>query len=107
MMGGVFAAAILLAAGGQVEAQPFFWADTNYSVTVTPQMAAYGSRGIHVHDPSAITKCGDEYWIFYTGRGIPSYHSKDLVTWQRGPSVFTNAPAWVANTIPQNRWMYY
>ncbi len=70
-------------------------------------MARYGSRGIRVHDPSAIVKCGDEYWIFYTGRGIPCYHSKDLVTWQRGPSVFTNAPVWVATTIPQNRWMYY
>jgi arabinan endo-1,5-alpha-L-arabinosidase len=105
---GIFVAATALAAGGQVEAQPawtFFWADTNYSVT--PQMAAFGSRGIHVHDPSAIVKCGDEYWIFATGRGVASYHSKDLKTWQRGPAVFTNAPAWVAKTIPQNRWMYY
>jgi arabinan endo-1,5-alpha-L-arabinosidase len=108
--GGVFAAAILLIPGGLAEAQPSsysFWAATNYMVAVTPEMAAYGSRGIHVHDPSAITKCRDEYWIFYTGRGIPSYHSTNLITWERGPAVFTNAPAWVAKTIPQNRWMYY
>jgi arabinan endo-1,5-alpha-L-arabinosidase len=102
----IFAAAVSLAACGRAEAQ-MFWGETNYSVAVSPQMAAFGSRGVRVHDPSAITKCGDEYWIFYTGRGIPSYHSRDLITWERGPSVFTNAPAWVATTVPQNRWMYY
>jgi arabinan endo-1,5-alpha-L-arabinosidase len=102
----IFAATLSLAAAECVEAQ-MSWADTNYSVAVSPQMAAFGSRGVHVHDPSAITKCGDEYWIFYTGRGIPSYHSKNLITWERGPSVFTNAPDWVATTVPRNRWMYY
>ncbi|HTR41596.1 MAG TPA: arabinan endo-1,5-alpha-L-arabinosidase [Pseudomonadales bacterium] len=106
-IGGFFAMAALLTFNGRADAQPFYWADTNYSVTVTPQMAAYGSRGIHVHDPSAIIKCGDEYWVFYTGYGIPSYHSKDLTTWERGPSVFTNPPAWAEHAIPQNRWMRY
>jgi arabinan endo-1,5-alpha-L-arabinosidase len=99
-------ATLLLVATERIEAQ-MLWAYTNYSVAVTPQMAAFGSRGIHVHDPSAIVKCGDEYWIFSTGHGIPSYHSKDLITWERGPSVFTNAPDWVAMTVPRNRWMYY
>ena len=33
------------------------------------------SNHIHVHDPSTIVKCGNEFWVFYTGRGIPSYHS--------------------------------
>lgn len=103
---GIFIAALSLATVERVEAQ-MSWANTNYSVAITPQMAAYGSRGVHVHDPSAVIKCGDEYWAFSTGRGIPSYHSKDLITWERGPSVFTNAPAWVATTVPGNRWMYY
>ena len=66
-----------------------------------------GNRDVRVHDPSAILKCNDEYWIFYTGRGIPSYHSRDMLKWEHGPSVFTNAPAWVAQTVPRNRWMYY
>lgn len=98
---------VLVIASEAAEAQTPYWMGTNFSTVVTPQMAAYGSRGVHVHDPSAIVKCGDEYWIFYTGRGIPSYHSKDLKTWERGPAVFTDAPTWVAKTIPQNRWMYY
>jgi arabinan endo-1,5-alpha-L-arabinosidase len=66
-----------------------------------------GNREVRVHDPSAPIKCTDDYWIFYTGRGIPSYHSKDLIKWEHGPAVFTNAPAWVARTVPRNHWMYY
>ena len=66
-----------------------------------------GNREVRVHDPSAIIKCDNEYWIFYTGRGIPSYHSKDMVKWEHGPAVFTNAPAWVAQAVPRNHWMYY
>ena len=66
-----------------------------------------GSRHIRVHDPSTIVKCGDEYWLFYTGPGVASLHSKDLVKWERGPAVFTNAPAWAAQAVPANRWIYY
>jgi arabinan endo-1,5-alpha-L-arabinosidase len=68
------------------------------------EAAAYlqklGSRGVGVHDPSTIVKCKDEYWIFYTGRGVPSYHSRDLVTWERGPQVITTAPDWLAQVVP-------
>ena len=62
---GIFIAALSLATVERVEAQ-MSWANTNYSVAITPQMAAYGSRGVHVHDPSAVIKCGDEYWVFST-----------------------------------------
>ena len=62
-----------------------------------------GSRGIRVHDPSTIVKCKDEYWIFCTGRGTPSFRSKDLVTWERGPQTFTKSPEWVAQAVPGNR----
>ena len=65
------------------------------------------SRGIVTRDPSDIVKCGDEYWVFYTGRGVPSYHSKDLVKWERGPAVFKTAPEWIAGTAPKNRNMNY
>ena len=106
----VLVAGFVLLAGTALRAQtptPSFWSDTNASFEVSTQMAEYGSRGIRVHDPSPIIKCGDEYWLFYTGRGVPSYHSKDLIKWERGPAVFTEAPAWVAKTVPRNRWMYY
>lgn len=65
------------------------------------------SRGIVTRDPSDIVKCKDEYWVFYTGRGVPSYHSKDLVHWERGPAVFKTAPEWIAAAVPENRNMSY
>ena len=65
------------------------------------------SRGIVARDPSSIVKCKDEYWVFYTGRGVPSYHSKDLVKWERGPTVFKTAPEWIAKIVPENRNMVY
>jgi len=67
------------------------------------RQAKLGSRGVRVHDPSTIVKCKDEYWIFYTGRDVRSYRSKDLVTWEAGPNIFTNSPSWVAEAVPANR----
>ena len=63
------------------------------------------SRGIITRDPSTIVKCKDEFWVFYTGRGVPSFHSKDLVTWVPGPPAFKTAPEWIAAAVPQNRNM--
>lgn len=65
------------------------------------------SRGIVTRDPSDVVKCKDEYWVFYTGRGVPSYHSKDLLHWQRGPAVFSEPPEWIATNVPGNRRMSY
>ena len=65
------------------------------------------SRGVVTRDPSSIVKCKDEYWVFYTGRGVPSYHSRDLVKWKRGPAVFMTAPEWIAKIVPENRNMSY
>jgi arabinan endo-1,5-alpha-L-arabinosidase len=48
----------------------------------------------HVHDPSTIVRCGDEYWLFATGAGIISWHSTDLIHWRQGPSVFSQLPRW-------------
>ena len=58
------------------------------------------SRGISTRDPSTIVKCKDEFWVFYTGRGIPSFHSKDLMKWEAGPPVFRTAPEWIAKAVP-------
>jgi arabinan endo-1,5-alpha-L-arabinosidase len=71
------------------------------------QIAPFGSRGVHVHDPSTIVKCGNEFWVFYTGRGVPSYYSRDLVKWEPGPRVFTNAPAWTDHAVPAHRGSYF
>jgi arabinan endo-1,5-alpha-L-arabinosidase len=65
------------------------------------------ARGIATHDPSTIVKSKDDFWVFYTGRGVPSVHSKDLVQWTRGPAVFSNAPAWIAQAVPANRNIDY
>lgn len=70
-------------------------------------VAAY-VRNAFVHDPSTLIKCKDEFWVFATGRGVPSWHSKDLATWERGPAVFnSNAPPWVAEAVPANRALGY
>jgi arabinan endo-1,5-alpha-L-arabinosidase len=60
------------------------------------------TRTVRAHDPSTIVKCKDEYWVFCTGRGIPSYHSRDLRVWESGPHVISNAPPWAAEAVPQN-----
>jgi arabinan endo-1,5-alpha-L-arabinosidase len=73
-------------------------------MTVLP-LEKSASRGIVTRDPSDIVKCKDEYWVFYTGRGVPSYHSKDLMKWERGPAVFKMAPEWIATTVPENHNM--
>ena len=83
--------------------------------TNTPELASRAglpleqtaSRGIVTRDPSTIVKCKGEFWVFYTGRGIPSFHSKDLVKWEPGPAVFQTAPEWIATTVPENRNMNY
>ncbi|HEY3855878.1 MAG TPA: arabinan endo-1,5-alpha-L-arabinosidase [Verrucomicrobiae bacterium] len=80
--------------------------ETKKSVTALP-LEQSASRGIVTRDPSDIVKCKDEYWVFYTGRGVPTYHSKDLVKWERGPAVFKTAPEWIASAVPENRNMSY
>ena len=74
---------------------------------VASPLAPFVIQNVAVHDPSTIVKCKDEFWVFYTGRGVPCYHSKDLVKWERGPAVFTNAPGWVAEKVPANRRLDY
>ena len=76
------------------------------SIAVLP-LEQSASRGITTRDPSSIVKCKDEYWVFYTGRGVPSYRSRDLVNWERGPAVFKTAPDWIARLVPANRNMQY
>lgn len=72
--------------------------------SVTAAGVAPYVRNVYVHDPSTLIKCGDEFWVFATGRGVPSWHSQDLARWEAGPDIFNgNAPPWVAATVPDHR----
>jgi beta-xylosidase len=62
-----------------------------------------GSRDIRAHDPSTLVLCEGEYWMYHTGRGLGSWRSKDLITWEAGPPVFKESPSWVAEAVPENR----
>ena len=68
----------------------------------TAWLARLGSRHVRAHDPSTVVKCKDEYWVFYTGWGVPCYHSRNLVDWESGPRVFTYELPWVAAAVPTN-----
>lgn len=71
------------------------------------KLRAAGNLDIRVHDPSTIVTCNGEYWMFYTGVGVPSWRSKDLKTWTVGPPVFESGPEWVAQVVPENRRRHY
>ena len=70
-------------------------------------MIELGSRGIRAHDPSTIVQCGDEFWVFATGRGLRAYHSRDLMKWESAPPVFSVAPKWNADLVPGTRELSY
>ena len=76
---------------------------TQADAAAKARLAQLGARGIRAHDPSTIVTCKGEYWMFYTGRGVPSWHSKDLQHWEAGPRVFEQPPGWVASAVPENR----
>jgi arabinan endo-1,5-alpha-L-arabinosidase len=48
--------------------------DTDLASRAGLPLEQTASRGIITRDPSTIVKCKDEFWVFYTGRGIPSFH---------------------------------
>ncbi len=70
-------------------------------------LEAAASRGVTARDPSTIVRDGDTFRVFFTGRGVPSLQSKDLVTWTRGPRVFNEPPAWVAAEVPKNDGVFW
>jgi len=62
---------------------------------------------IAAHDPSTIARCGSNYWVFSTGRGILSQHSTNLHQWTSGPRVFPHAPNWTTNMVPGFRGHFW
>jgi arabinan endo-1,5-alpha-L-arabinosidase len=62
--------------------------------------AALALRGdLFTHDPAIIESEG-QYFLFFTGRGVQTKRSSDLLNWQRGAPVFAQNPAWVAQQVP-------
>jgi arabinan endo-1,5-alpha-L-arabinosidase len=57
------------------------------------------SGDLLAHDPTVIEANG-QLFVFYTGSGIPSKVSDDLVNYREGPAVFAENPAWVAELVP-------
>lgn len=58
----------------------------------------YGS-----HDPGALIKDGNKYWMFTTGAGIYAAYSEDLFKWTPGPkTVFPIGtwPEWINEAVP-------
>lgn len=55
------------------------------------------------HDPSALIKDGNKYWMFTTGAGIYAAYSSDLISWTSGPkTVFPIGtwPSWINSAVP-------
>jgi arabinan endo-1,5-alpha-L-arabinosidase len=86
---------------------PIAWAEETQLAAPGGPLEATASRGVTARDPSTIVREGDTFWCFFTGRGVPSLHSKDLVTWERGPRVFDKATEWIATEVPKNDGVYW
>src|SRR5215213_1241475 len=79
---------VAMATGYTSQAQPEGGWTNRFRIYPAQPLEKSATRGIVTRDPSSVVQCKDEYWVFYTGRGVPSYHSKDLVKWEHGPAVF-------------------
>ncbi len=72
-------------------------------VLVLPLMAITLLGVINSHDPSTLTKDGNNYFHFTTGDGIWYSQSSDLINWAAGPTtVFPTGtyPNWTADEVP-------
>lgn len=56
------------------------------------------SGDLGTHDPSMIEADG-KYYLFQTGRGLPTKTSTDMKSWRGGSPVFAQNPAWVAQRV--------
>jgi len=88
-------------------AAALFAAGANPTPDAEALLARLGKRDARVHDPSTIVKCRDEYWVFATGMGLVSYHSKNLVHWESGGRVFTDLPPWITQVVPGQRGHFW
>jgi arabinan endo-1,5-alpha-L-arabinosidase len=68
--------------------------------------AAYAQEvptgSVPAHDPVMIRQDGI-YYLFFTGRGINMWSSKDMMNWKQEKPVFDVVPTWVTEAIPAFR----
>lgn len=60
-------------------------------------------KAVRFHDPSTPVQQDGTWWIFSTGNGIVTRHSKDLKTWSEGNPVFKTFPAWHREVVPAQK----
>ncbi len=61
------------------------------------------TRTPRFHDPSTPVQQDKTWWIFSTGNGIATRHSKDLKTWSEGAPVFKALPEWHREVVPDHK----
>lgn len=57
------------------------------------------AQNIRVHDP-VMTKEGNTYYLFCTGKGISVFSSPDMINWKEEKPVFSAPPQWAVDAIP-------
>jgi arabinan endo-1,5-alpha-L-arabinosidase len=62
---------------------------------------------LRCHDPSLVLEDHGNNYVFYTGRGIGSKSSPDLLHWTEGPAVFKLPPAWTQQRVPKNNGRFW
>ena len=73
-----------------------------HAQNIMPVGTVLPTRQTSVHDPVMI-KEKDTYYVFCTGFGISVWSSKDLKNWRKEAPVFSKAPQWAVDTIPNFR----
>lgn len=73
---------------------------TVFAIIFSVAKCSAQSNQIIVHDPVAIESEG-VYYIFNTGRGIASWKSTDLNSWQFLKPVFNQSPEWAKAEVPK------
>lgn len=58
-------------------------------------------------DPAIVQADDGSFYIFATGKGLPIYHSTDLVSWKQVGQVFDEAvPAWSKKAVPETEGIW-
>lgn len=71
--------------------------------------AAFAKEGVltGMPDPAIIAHGDNSFYIFATGKGLPIYHSTDLVQWTAVGTVFdTPVPSWSKKAVPETEGIW-
>lgn len=76
---------------------------TGFAMAENPISSDLAITDLRLHDPSSIVTEGKESWLFATGNGINSFHSRDLKRWEPGPPVFNQPLPWFNQVADSQR----